>query len=159
VAEIDSPVPLKGDRVLRTIQRFAALTFFSLMLAACGGGEKEGNGEVSKEAEAACNGSALTQAPNLPKGWPDLAEVTYTQQSVQGPTTVVDGYFEGDLESAHDAFKTELEASGFTILFDEIEEDDSEVSWKGEGRSGQVALRDDCGDSDKMFVHVTNRPA
>ena len=134
--------------MLRTIQRFAALTFFSLMLAACGGGEKEGSGEVSKEAEAACNGSALTQAPNLPKGWPDLAEVTYTQQSVQGPTTVVDGYFEGDLESA-----------GFTILFDEIEENDSEVSWKGEGRSGQVALRDECGDSDKMFVHVTNRPA
>ncbi len=88
-----------------------------------------------------------------------MAAVTYTQQSVQGPTTVVDGYFEGDLESAHDAFKSELEAAGFTILFDEIEEDDSEVSWKGKGRSGQVALRDECGDSDKMFVHVTNRPA
>ena len=144
--------------MLRSIRWCAALTFFSLVLAACGGGDKEGSSEVSKEAEAACKGSALSQT-DLPKNWPDVAGVTYTQQSVQGPTTVVDGYFEGDLESAHDAFKSELEASGFTILFDEIEEDDSEVSWKGNGRSGQVALRNECGDSDKMFVHVTNRPA
>jgi hypothetical protein len=156
---VDS-LPLKGDRVLRSIRWCAALTFFGLALAACGGGgDKEGSSEVSKEAEAACNGSALTQTPDFPKNWPDVVGVTYTQQSVQGPTTVVDGYFEGDLQSAHDAFKTELEASGFTILFDEIEEDDSEVSWKGKGRSGQVALRNECGDSDKMFVHVTNRPA
>jgi hypothetical protein len=33
------------------------------------------------------------------------------------------------------------------------------VSWKGEGRSGQVALREDCGDADKIYVHITNRPA
>ena len=151
---------LKGDPLFRSIRWCVALTFFGLALAACGGGgETEGSGEVSKEAEAACNGSPLAQPPDLPKGWPDVAAVTYTQQSVQGPTTVVDGYFEGDLESAHDAFKSDLEAAGFTILFDEIEEDDSEVSWKGKGRSGQVALRDECGDSDKMFVHVTNRPA
>ena len=44
------------------------------------------------------------------------------------------------------------------MLFDELEEHDSEVSWKGQGRSGQVALREECGDSDRTFVHITNRP-
>jgi len=70
-----------------------------------------------------------------------------------------DGYFEGDVQAAHDDFKRELEAAGFTILFDEVEENDSEVSWEGEGRSGQVAIRNECGESDKMYVKVTNRPA
>ena len=145
--------------MLRSSRWCGALAFFVLTVAACGGGDKESAGEVSKEAEAACNGSALSEAPQLPKGWPDLRDVTYTQQSEQGPTHVVEGYFEGDLEAAHDDFKRELDAAGFTILFDEIEEDDSEVSWKGQGRSGQVALRKECGSSDKIFVHVTNRPA
>ena len=85
-------------------------------------------------------------------------DVTYTQQSEQGPTTVVEGYFAGDVEAAHDDFKRELDSAGFTILFDELEENDSEVSWKGQGRSGQVALRNECGSSDKVFVHITNRP-
>jgi hypothetical protein len=145
--------------VLRTIRRGAALAIFTLLLAACGGGGSESKGETSKEAVAACSGSALSSAPDLPKGWPTLNQVTYTQQSDQGPTTVVEGYYSGDLEAAHDEYKRELDSAGFTILFDELEENDSEISWKGQGRSGQVALRNECGESDKIFVHVTNRPA
>jgi hypothetical protein len=146
--------------LLRSIRWCAALAFFVLLLAACGGGgDNDSGGELNKEAEAACNGSALSEAPELPAGWPDVGEVTYTQQSVQGPTNVVEGYFEGSVQAGHDDFKRELESAGFTILFDEVEEDDSEVSWKGEGRSGQVALRNECGDDDKIYVKVTNRPA
>ena len=52
--------------------------------------------------------------------------------------------------------QTRARFAGFTILFDELEDNDSEVSWKGQGRSGQVALRNECGSSDKVFVHVTN---
>lgn len=146
--------------MLRSIRWCAALALFALLLAACGGGgDKESNGELSQEAEAACTGSQLSEAPELPTGWPDMGEVTFTQQSDQGPTKVVEGYFEGDVQAAHDDFKRELEAAGFTILFDEVEDNDSEVSWKGEGRSGQVAIRNECGDSDKMYIKVTNRPA
>ena len=144
--------------MVRSIRWCAALALLALLLAACGGGgDDEGNGELSQEAEAACAGSALS-APELPASWPDMGEVTYTKQSDQGPTKVVEGYFEGDIEAAHDDFKRELEAAGYTILFDEVEENDSEVSWKGEGRSGQVAIRNECGDNDKMYVKVTNRP-
>ena len=144
--------------MLRSTRWCTALALFSLSLAACGG-DKKSEGDVNKEAQGACNGSALSEAPQLPKGWPTIAGATYTQQSDQGPTKVVEGYFDGDVKNAHDEFKLELQAAGFTILFDELEEQDSEVSWKGQGRSGQVALREECGGNDKIFVHITNRPA
>jgi hypothetical protein len=143
-------------RLMRGLVLVGAL---GLLLAGCGGDGDEGGGELTEQAEAACTGSELSEAPKLPAGWPDMGEVTFTEQSTQGPTEVVEGYFEGDIEAAHDDFMRELEAAGFTILFDEVEENDSEVSWEGEGRSGQVAIRNECGDSDKMYVKVTNRPA
>jgi hypothetical protein len=128
-------------------------------MAGCGGGGKSEENDLSETAQAACSGSELSEAPNLPSMWPEMGEVTFTQQSTQGPTQIVEGYFRGDVAAAHDDFKRELEDAGFTILFDELEEHDSEVSWKGQGRSGQVALREECGDSDKTYVHVTNRAA
>jgi hypothetical protein len=143
---------------MRNIRWLALVGVIGLLLAGCGGGDGDNGSELSEEAEAACTGSELSEAPMLPAGWPDMGEVTFTQQSTQGPTEVVEGYFEGDIQAAHDDFKRELEAAGFTILFDEVEENDSEVSWKGEGRSGQVAIRDECGEDDKMYVKVTNRP-
>jgi hypothetical protein len=143
---------------MRSIGSWSALVTFALLLVACGG-EKKNEESGSGEVQAACGRSELTAGAQLPKGWPDLSQVTYTVQSQQGPTTVVEGYFEGTLQAAHDDFKRELEDAGFTVLFDEIEEDDSEVSWKGKGRSGQVALREECGSDDKIFVHVSNRPA
>jgi hypothetical protein len=143
---------------MRNIRWLALVGVIGLLLAGCGGGDGDNGSELSEEAEAACTGSELSEAPMLPAGWPDMGEVTLTQQSTQGPTEVVEGYFEGDIQAAHDDFKRELEAAGFTILFDEVEENDSEVSWKGEGRSGQVAIRDECGEDDKMYVKVTNRP-
>jgi hypothetical protein len=142
---------------LRAIRSWAVLAVFTLLLAGCGGSDSKSS-ESGDEGEAACTTSELSEAPELPQGWPEMGEVTFTQQSEQGPTHIVEGYFDGDLQAAHDDFKRELEAAGFTILFDEIEEDDSEVSWKGVGRSGQVALRNECGSSDKIFVHITNRP-
>jgi hypothetical protein len=145
--------------MVRSIGSWSALVMFALLLAACGGDKKNEEESGSGETQAACTRSELASAAQLPKGWPDLSQVTYTVQAQQGPTTVVEGYFEGTLQAAHDDFKRELEDAGFTILFDEVEEDDSEVSWKGKGRSGQVGLREECGSDDKIFVHISNRPA
>jgi hypothetical protein len=144
---------------MRVVRGLALIGALGLLLAGCGGGGGDNESELSEQAQAACSGSELSDAPNLPQGWPDMGEVTFTEQQTQGPTEVVEGYFDGDIEAAHDDFKRELEAAGFTILFDELEEDDSEVSWEGEGRSGQVALRAECGSDDKIYVKVTNRPA
>ena len=72
----------------------------------------------------------------------------------------MEGYFHGDVEEAHEEFQKELNGAGYDILFDEVEApDDSEISWKGEGRTGQVAMRNECGDDEKTYVHITNRPA
>ena len=132
-----------------------------LILAAGCGSKKESEGALGEEAKAACTGKALSTAPNLPPSWPQIEtdKMVYTRQMTTGPTVVVEGYFNGDIKEAHDEWKKELQASGYKVLFDELEEHDSEVSWKGEGRSGQVALREECGGSDKIYVHITNRPA
>jgi hypothetical protein len=147
-------------RQVRWLPLLAGVLAFAA--AGCGGGgEKESEGTSGEQVQAACNGSQLTSAPKLPASFPQIEaeKLTYTQQSTQGPTEVVEGYFNGDVKEAHDEFKKELQGAGYKILFDELEEHDSEVSWKGEGRTGQVALREECGDSDKTYVHITNRPA
>ena len=138
-----------------------ALAVILLLAAACGGKKKSDEGELGKEAQAACTAKPLSTAPNLPPSWPQIEtdKMVYTKQRTEGPTVVIEGYFNGDIKEAHDEWKKELSASGYKILFDELEEHDSEVSWKGEGRSGQVALREECGSSDKIFVHITNRAA
>jgi len=141
---------------------FAVIGLVMLLVAGCGGDKDESGGEaLNTEAKAACEGSPLTAAPKLPPSWPQIEsdKLTYTKQETTGPTNVVEGYFNGDIEEAHDEWKKELQDSGYKILFDELEDHDSEVSWEGEGRSGQVALREDCGSSDKIYVHITNRPA
>ena len=142
---------------------FALLAGVVIALAGCGGGKKTESEPANAQAKAACNGAALadTEKVKLPPSFPQIEadKLTYTEQSTEGPTNVVEGYFHGDVKEAHDEFKKELEGAGFKILFDELEEHDSEVSWKGEGRTGQVALREECGESDKTYVHITNRPA
>jgi hypothetical protein len=141
----------------------AATVFLAVaLLAGCGGGKEEGEeGELGKQARASCSGKPLSAAPKLPASFPQIEadKLTYTRQSTQGPTAVVEGYFRGDVEEAHDEFEKELKGAGFAILFNELEEHDSEISWRGEGRTGQVALREECGESDKTYVHITNRPA
>jgi hypothetical protein len=138
----------------------AALTLFA---AGCGGGgeKKSEESDLGEAAQAACTGSPLSEKPKLPASFPQIEadKLTYTQQSTQGPTNVVEGYFKGDVKEAHDEFEKELKAAGYDILFNELEKHDSEISWKGEGRTGQVAMREECGDSDKTYVHITNRAA
>jgi hypothetical protein len=135
-----------------------SLLLFTVLIAGCGGNDD--TQRTSGPAKPACSGKPLSNAPTLPATWPEIDEVAYTKQSVQGPTNIVEGVFEGDVTAAHDIFRSELEAAGFAILFDELEADrgDAEVAWKGQGRSGQIGLRDECGDSEKTYVRITNRP-
>jgi hypothetical protein len=149
---------------MRQATWFAVLGLAVVALAGCGGGGDESSAsstesDLNEQAQAACTGSELSAAPKLPPSFPQVENVTFTQQKTQGPTDVVEGYFMGGLPDAHDEYKKELEAAGYKILFDELEDHDSEVSWQGEGRSGQVALREECGENDKIYVHITNRPA
>jgi hypothetical protein len=138
--------------------RWTLLGVLMLALAGCGGDKKAEENGSGEEVQAACTASPLAEAPNLPVKFPTFDSVTYTQQSTRGPTELVEAYFEGDVAAAHDEVKSAIESAGFIVLFDELEEHDSEVSWRGQGRSGQVGLREECGDSDRTYVRITNRP-
>jgi len=144
---------------MRSVLRIGGLVILAaLALAACGGSGSESEEASSPEAKAACEGSALPGDAKLPQGFPKLGRTTCVVSTPTGPSRIVDGYFEGSLKDAHDEYKAELEANGFDILFDELEDHDSEVSWRGSGRTGQVALREECGNDHRIYVHITSRP-
>jgi hypothetical protein len=142
----------------RTMQLLALSLLTVFALAACGGeSEAEKEAEKGKSAFAAtCEGSALTGDVGLPSGFPKPDGVTYLKTSKAGPSNVVDGTYDGDLDAAYDAYEKAVDGAGYNVLFKEKEEDDAEISYEGGGHTGQIALRDSC--DDKLAVHITNRP-
>jgi hypothetical protein len=144
------------------MKKLMLLIVLGAALSGCGG---DGESEAEKEAEEAsgrgtvtCEGSATPDDLGLPAGFPELEGVTWVESAQNGPTRVVDGYAEKGLEDLYEGYKSGLEEAGFSILFDEIEEDDAEVSYEeqGEASDGIIALRS-C-DEDTTSIHVTNRP-
>ena len=134
----------------------AVISLVAVVLAAgCGGG----GDEESESAASACRGEATTEATNFPPGFPVPGEATFTSVHKDGPTNIADGYWASGLDEAYEEYKDAVEnADGYEILFSEKEEDDAEISYKGEGRSGQIALRGDCSEADTTRLHITNRP-
>jgi hypothetical protein len=147
---------------MRTLVGMLVLGTLAAGLAGCGGksdAEKEREREAkSGRGTVTCEGSAMSGETGLPADFPQLLGVTFVKASETGPTHVVDGYAEQGLKELYDGYKAEFEDAGYTILFDEREEDDAEISYrtKDEASEGQVALRS-C-DEDRTSVHITNRP-
>lgn len=139
----------------------AVLTIGLLAFTACGGSDKEG-GEEEAPGTLACDGTALSASEiKLPSDFPIPSDAVLTTQQAAGPSQIVEGFYEADLESAYNEWKDALENADYDILFDEIEDRDSEISYKSPDAksTGQIALRSECKDSGKTFVHITNRPA
>jgi len=126
-------------------------------VAGCGGGG--GNKKEEEGFRAACKAPRLTGESGLPADFPAPGELTFTKAATAGPTKVVDGYWTSDLHEAYSELKDQIEQAGYKILFDEEEEYDAEISYSGSGRTGQIALRDDCTEDKTTRVHVTSRPA
>ena len=139
---------------------FAVLVLaLGFAVAGCGGEKvEEEEGVASQAAKAACTGSALADDVSLPASFPEPSEVTYVTSEQQGPTHVVDGRYEGELGDAYEAYKDGLSTNGYSVTDSEQEDDDAEVAWEGQGRSGQVALREECGEEGTLWVHITDRP-
>jgi len=125
------------------------------LLAGCGGGEPK-----AKIRTATCSGAPLAAVAGLPADFPRPEAVVFLRRQLRGPTTVVDGYWEGDLEEAFRGYSEALEQAGYAILDDEREAADAEVVYEdpaGE-TGGQVALRDHCREDGRVVVHITARP-
>jgi hypothetical protein len=145
---------MKGYRLL------VALLVGALLVSACSK-EKEtetGGGGGTRT----CEGTALSASDiKLPADFPIPGEAVLTESSTAGPSQVVEGFYDADLESAYNEWKEALEGANYAILFDEIEDEDSEISYKSADGSttGQIALRSECEESGRTFVHITARPA
>jgi len=141
---------------VRRLLWFLVVLVLTVAAAGCGGG----GGRKEAEGAITCEGAALAGDTGLPANFPTWDEVTLTDKKQEGPTLIVEGWFDGDLKSAHDEYRDRLKAAGYTVLFDELEDKDSEVSYKDAAgkTSGQVALKDAC-DNGHISVHITNRPA
>ena len=139
---------------VRLMVLLACLLAIALLAAGCGGGGKK----ESEGAKTECRKEATTKPTGLPAAFPVPGELTFTDVRKDGPTLVVDGYWTAGIDEAYNEYKDQVEQAGYDILFNEKEEHDAEISYKGSGRTGQIALRDDCMESDTTRVHITSRP-
>jgi hypothetical protein len=136
------------------------VTFLVVLAAGCGGkSDEEKKAEEAGRGTITCSGDALSGSTGLPAGFPHLDGVTFVKAEDKGPTHVVDGYSDESLEGLYHEYKDRLQEEEFTILFDELEDKDSEISYKSKdgATEGQIALRDTC-ENGSVSVHVTARP-
>src|SRR4029079_2572452 len=97
------------------IKRYAALILLTLVvgLAAGCGGDEEGDAE----AQGACGDAPaeIAQRPSLPDGFPTPDSVVYTSERDAGPSHLVEGYRDGGLEDAFDAYKDAFANAGYDV--------------------------------------------
>ena len=145
-------------RKILLLLAFAAVA--GLALAACGGEGEEGEeeGERGEAFAAICELSPLEGDTGLPAGFPTIGDITFVKTEKAGPSTVVEGYADGDLEDVYEELHSKFESSDYEITFDEQEEHDAEISFEGGGQSGQVKFADECGQEGRLYVRITSRP-
>jgi hypothetical protein len=131
------------------------LTVVVVLLAAACGSERKAEEE---NGEKACGPApaAMGGQPTLPAKFPTPDKVTYTGQKKAGPSSVVDGYREGELADAFDEYKSAFGAAGYDVTHDEKEADDAEVNFAGGKSTGQVKMIQKC--KDRTSLSITIRP-
>ena len=140
------------------MSRLVGFGLLALVVAAFAAGCGGGGEEESEEARTACRAEATSAETGLPAAFPLPGEVTITEVRTDGPTKVVDGYWAAGLDEAYEEWTRAVDEAGYDTLFTEKEEHDAEISYKGSGRTGQIALRDNCSEDDTTRVHITSRP-
>jgi hypothetical protein len=128
-----------------------------LLLGACGGDENEEAEEARSNQACSSPSSALTGATNLPAAFPTPSGVVLTETKAAGPSTVVTGYAEGDLDDVYESYKKALDKDPYSVTKSEHDAHDAEVNFTGGGTTGQVRLGEAC--KDRTSVQITARPA
>jgi hypothetical protein len=137
-----------------TVMAFLA-ALSTLLLAACGGEDKDKEG-LTKDCTAAP--APMMGSTALPGSFPTPSAMVFTGIEKDGPSTTASGYLTGSLTHAHTTFANAVKgAPGYDVTKEEQDEADSEVNFAGAGNSGQVKLNQDC--RDRTTVTITIRPA
>jgi len=142
----------------------AATVVVALALAACGGDKDKGDSDAEAEATASplatCTGPAVAKT-GLPANFPVPSGVTFTATASAGPSTLVDGFATGDVESVYNAWKQAFDTANYTLTSTDFEApNDAELNFlSADGKtSGQAAMRNQCGGNGTIAVHVVDRP-
>ena len=139
-------------------KRLLALLLVGLLVfVACGGDDDEGEGEEAASRET-CSSDIPPAAdvPDLPETFPVPGEAVLTASSEAGPSQILEGYFEADMEEAFPEYEEAFEEAGYEITKDEQEENDAEIFFSGEGTTGQVNMFAECEGRTKL--RITIRP-
>lgn len=140
-------------------RKFLALLIIGLFFfAGCGGDDGESEEEESEGAVAECTEDipAAADIPDLPETFPVLGEAVLTSSSQAGPSQIVEGYFQADLDEAFPEYEEAFEAAGYEITKDEREENDAEIFFAGDDTTGQVNMFAECEGRTKL--RITIRP-
>ena len=113
--------------------------------------------EPSAGAECPSPSAGLAALPTLPPGFPTPGELTLTGVTTAGPSVIVEGFWNGDITAAFEAWKSAFTAAGFDVTFTDKEEADAEVNFSGGGSTGQVKMQTVC--AGRTSVKITIRPA
>jgi hypothetical protein len=100
--------------------------------------------------------TARVAHPSLAAAFPRPARVVYTAQRRAGPTTIVSGFFRGDVPAARGDYAAMFPPARYFVLRSELDPTDAEVDFGGHGTSGQVKLTQEC--RERTRVTITVRP-
>lgn len=137
-----------------TKRSLALVVVGMLVLAGCGG-DDEGE-EAAARAECSSDVPDAADVPDLPASFPVPGEAVLTGSTEAGPSQIVEGYFEADMEEAFPEYEEAFEEAGYEITKDEQEENDAEIFFAGEGTTGQVNMFAECEGRTKL--RITIRP-
>src|SRR5437867_343122 len=121
----------------------------------------ESKAEKDKEKEGASKACTSTPSPiaqaSNPATFPNPVGAVYTASAQQGPTQGFAGYASKDLADAFAAYKTALSTGGYSVTKSEKDVADAEVSFSGNGTTGQVALKSAC--AGRTTIKIKIRPS
>jgi hypothetical protein len=129
----------------------------ALFFVACGKDDEGNQGGESSSGLPACGASPPeVDVAGVPSSFPKPDGAVYTDGGEAGPSFIAEGYFDGDLAAAFEAYSSAFADSTYDVTKDEKEERDAEVFFAGEGTTGQVNMFADCADQTKL--RITIRP-
>lgn len=136
------------------------VALLAVALAGCGGksDEEKAKEQAAKASAPVCDMTQVLTTTKLPTGFPKPEAVTYHQQKTEGPSLTVDATYAGNLDDAYSSYMDAVSVANYTVTHKEKEANDAEINYEGGGTTGQIALRDVCGQDDKLVVEITNRP-